>query len=503
MRKLSYVLFCTCTLLVYSCQNYEDFREVDRVDHNPELAIPLVNSSLSLDDILENEEDFSFLTIAPDGSMSYNYSQDPVEKAASELIEEMEDFPLALVDSFMSVPVQLFENFTVSKLNLKNGTIAFDIQSSHTEDINLKITFPGMTQNGSPFEMQSIIEYQGTTPTTTSISPTSIQNFALNLAGGNLDIRYEAYNNAGQRVLLDLITGEAKDWTYSSIEGIWANETFTVNSDTIEVDLFDDITDGEISFADPKLILDIQNSIGFPVQMKIENMMAYTVDGNSIPFTSIFSDGYNLKYPGLNEMGQETSDQIVLDKNNSNIISILNARPKYIVYDVVGIINPEDAQTTGFIAEDSKVKGEFSIEIPIYGTASDFTIESISDFELEDIEQISHAEFKLITDNGIPLDLEMQVYFMDENGLEIDSLLQGQTALLSAPEMGANGAVINTTEQTNIIEIPAERVNLIQTAKQIKVKASLSTANQGMTPVRILSTQELKVRLGAILGIDN
>jgi len=502
MRKLSLVLFCAFVLLFQACQNFEDIKEIDSVEHSPEFAVPLVNSTLSLNDVLENDDDLSFLEIDPDGAMTAKYTQENMEQAASELIQEMEDFPVVLIDSFMSVPVNLFENLSVSQLNLKNGTLEFDIQSSHTEDIDLTITFPGMTKNGVPFQVQTSMDYQGNTPVSTNIPATPLQDFELSLAGGNLEIRYEAYNTMGDRVLLDLISGEAKNWEYSSIEGVWENETFPLDNDTIDIDLFGNSIAGQISLEDPKLAIDLVNSIGFPVQLKIQNMTAYLEDGTSMAVSSILNSGYTLNYPALNEMGQEKMDQIVLDKNNSNIISVLNAQPKYIIYDIIAVMNPDSTTANGFITENSKIEAKATLELPIYGTASGFTLESTTAFDVEDVDVVEYAEFKLVTNNGIPVDLNTQFYFLDDLDNVIDSLFENQQSILQAPEIGANGTVISTTEETNIINIPADKFYRIQSATKVKVNAAFSTANQGTIPVRILTSQELEVRMGAKFGLE-
>jgi hypothetical protein len=502
MKKLSFVLFCSFVLLFQACQNYEDFRAIDSVNYEPEFAVPLINSSLSLDDVLENVDDISFLNIDPDGSMTVNYSQEPAQKSASELIQDIADFPIVFIDSSMSVPLQLFDNMTVTKLSLKEGTISFDIQSNHTEDIALKIIFPGITQNGIPFEMLTNLIYSGSTPVASSIAPISIEGYDLSIPNGNLEMRYEAYNTNGDRVLLDMISGEARDWEYNQIEGIWSYESFTVDKDTINIDIAENWIDGQISFSDPKILINLSNSIGIPMAIKIQNLTAHTADGNLIPLNYAFEDGYIINYPSLTEIGLDKADQIILDKNNSNIISAINALPQYITYEIVAIMNPESSTTVGFISENSTITGNLEIEIPIEGTASGFTLETSADFTMEEAGEIAYATFKLVTNNEIPVDLNMQLYFMDENNNIIDSLFEGPQNILAAPEIGANNTLLSSSEEINFIEISTERLNTIRQAKRIKTKAALSTANNGTVPVSIRSTQKVDVKMGAIIGIE-
>ncbi len=502
MRNSLLLLFCTAVFLFQSCQNYEDFRAIDSVDHSPEFAVPLINTSLSIDDILDEVEDISYLTVDPDGSMTLNYSNDQIQKGASELSQELDDFPIVLVDSTMNMPAQFFDNLAVNSLYLKNGTIDFEVQSSHTEDINLNIIFPGLKKDNEPLEITSTIQYQGNSPVIVNLTSVSVQDYILSLPEGNIEIRYEAYNTSGTRVLLDLISGEAKDWEYSSIQGVWANETFTIDSNRVDINIFENGLGGDISLDDPKLKIDLTNSIGVPMQLKIENLVAHTEDGNTIALTSIYNDGFNIEYPTLNEIGQSKTVQLLLDKNNSNIVSIFNARPISISYKIVAEVNPELTTDAGFITEDSKLVVDFGFEVPIYGTASGFTIESSSEFTMDEIEEISHASFKLITNNEIPLDLDLQLYFTDENENIIDSLFDQKRAILASPIMGANSTVINPSEQINLIDISAERFDNIQAAKQVLTSATLSTTNEGTVPVRIMSNQKVDVRMGAIIGME-
>lgn len=502
MRKLSLVLSCTCLFLLQSCENYQDIRDIDRVDHEPEIAVPLFSSDLSVNDVLDEYGEIDFLHIHPDGSMSLNYAQEQVQKKFDELIPEMEDFPIILPDSFVSIPIQFMGNVQATRLGLKKGTIRFDIQSSHTEDIDVSISFPGIRKDGMSFSVQTNLAYQGNTPFSTAITPQDLQGYDLFLTNGQMEVRYEAYDNSGERVLLDMVSGMTEGWEFQDAEGILASESYDISIDTVTIDLFESWTEGQIDFEDPKLRIDLSNSIGFPVRLQVKNMTAHTLDGEAIPVSSVFSEGFDLKFPAINQIGQIETDQVVLDKTNSNIISIFNAQPESITYELVATINPEDNDIPGFISEESIVAGAVTVDIPIYGTASGFTFESNTDFDLEEVEEVSHVEIKLITDNSIPLDLDLQVYFTDVNDQIIDSLFDHQRALLTAPEIAANGMIMNTTEQTTLIEVTAERFEHFRQASQVKLKAAISTANNAQTPVKILDHQKVAVRMGAIIGFE-
>lgn len=501
MRKLAAVLFISFTILFQACQNYEDFRELDTINYEPEVAIPLINSSITIDDALQEMDDISFLSIDDEGLITINYESDLLEQGVAEHIAAIENFPLFLVDSFMSVPIPLFDNISVSKLHLKTGTMSFEIQSNHAEDIQLSISLPGMKRNGIPFEISTSIPYGGSTPVSASIAPESLAGYEMTLDDGKVDIRYEAFTTSGTRVLLDGISGEAENWTFSQLDGVWGNESFALEKDTISFELSNDWIDGEISFSNPKIKINLSNSIGMPLAIKLQDLTAYTKEGNAIPISSTFEDGFKINYPSLSEIGEEKSSLIVIDKTNSNIVSVINAIPEYITYEVVVIINPDESTATGFISENSMVKSNIEIELPIQGSASGIKLEADTDFTMEDIDEVEYATFKLVTDNEIPIDLNLQLYFMDGNQEIIDSLFDGSQLILGAPMTAANGTVLNSTETINFIDISPQRMQNIQRARVIRTKAAFSTSNSGTVTVSIRNHQKLSLKMGAILGL--
>ena len=76
------------------------------------------------------------------------------------------------------------------------------------------------------------------------------------------------------------------------------------------------------------------------------------------------------------------------------------------------------------------------MELPLWFRAEGFHYEATQEFSLSDIEKLEKVEFKLSTENGLPLNSDLQIYFEDANGIVLDSLLSGnQSVLTVAPLM--------------------------------------------------------------------
>ena len=117
-------------------------------------------------------------------------------------------------------------------------------------------------------------------------------------------------------------------------------------------------------------------------------------------------------------------------------------------------------------------------------------------------EQVQSVIFKINTDNGFPLDADLQIYFTDSNMNRLDSLtVPGQNIIASGIVNGA-GDVVAPTHKTTSILVDEKRFTYIKkrTAKAL-VLAKLITTGLGSKDVKILSTYKVDVKLGLLLNL--
>ena len=501
MRTLLVTLLLSIFFLS-ACKKIENIRVIEDINYNPEFAIPLVNSSISLQDILDSEDNIAVLEIDETGDMTLNYEAEFEHNSVNELIGEIPSFPMVLLDTTTTVPVQVFNNVELNSISLKEGTISFNLQSGKPENLDVTITIPELTKNGIPFSTNLQLVYQGSLPVSASIAPISIEGYLLDLAANDVEIKYEAVTNSGDHVVIDLITGSADNWRYELVKGVADRQVFQISEDTIEIDLYGSWLEGEISFEDPRIAIEVENSFGFPIGARLVNVTAITSSGNEVHLTTT-NNTFDVNYPGFNEIGESKTTTFYFDKNNSNIRDILNTRPTQLRYQIEGILNPNDTNEMGFVTDQSDLTSLVMIELPIYGTASGFTIQTDADMDLQDIENISDAEFKIITNNGLPIDVNLQLFFQDQFGHTIDSLFVNPQNLLSSASIDSEGNATENTETTTFVDVPRERMLNIQEANKVIINAAFSSANDGATSVKVNSSQEVEVRMGVKIGLEN
>ena len=143
------------------------------------------------------------------------------------------------------------------------------------------------------------------------------------------------------------------------------------------------------------------------------------------------------------------------------------------------------------------------MDLPIYGSAKNFVINDTFALDLSNYNNVTYGEFKIITDNGMPIDLALQGYFANAKGIVIDSFYTTSSLVLRGAPVGANGLPTSVQTNENVIKIEAEKLKRILPAKKLIIRYSFSTTNNGSVPVKLTSTQDVRVRIGVKFGINN
>jgi hypothetical protein len=173
-------------------------------------------------------------------------------------------------------------------------------------------------------------------------------------------------------------------------------------------------------------------------------------------------------------------------------------------------INP-NGNTFGyqdFVIADKNLDLNAEIDMPLSFTANGLTIVDTFDFSL--FEQaddptivIKEGTLFLTADNGFPLEANLQVFFLDENGSELTSLFT-EVATIPPGLLGADCRVNEKGPFTTQISIDETDVDLVRAASQVRVYAELTTVG---TPtcdgfIRIYADYTLRFTLAASLSLD-
>lgn len=498
-------------VVVSSCKNFNDIENAEIVSGDAEYAIPLFSSSNSLQDLLEEFDDQTTIEIAPDGLIILRYEGDITSRTSHDIIADALDDLTNLIpvaDTVSQLPFESPNELEVDFATFSQGTVSFSFahQDHFIKEITIKIL--QADNNGETLTMHKVWD----TPTNIVFPPQFPEELTgVNLLpeNGSLYVWYDARDEDGNRVIFDLddddlFVLQMKDIGFSYIEGYLGNHIHPGDRDTIEIDIFENWIEGDVYFDNPKVWVNVENSFGIPTESVINIFRVHTADGQAKDLVSDFllpGEGIVFNYPDLNNIGQVYSTTFPFNKDNSNIDEILGARPVALDYEVDALTNPDTLTgIRGFLTDSSYYKVQVEVELPIHGTASGFGAIDTFDLDLSGYDDIDWAEFKVVAENEIPMDIEMQFYFTDDNGTVLDSLFDGRQRVIQAAPVDNEGIVLEKIKAETFAMLDERRFDNVRNASRIILQAFFSTYNEGQTSVKIFNTQEVEIRMGMKLG---
>jgi len=499
----------------------------DVVELTPTFAIPLVQSELSLEQLERSLDTEDFVSQTDAGVLAVVYSQSIIKYS----VEQLLDFPSLETDGEFEADAlvsAIFNNNSAGEefefsqalmlpFNFDNGeqidSARFDVANLSVEalstfdhSIQVVITIPELTLNGEIFTTTINLDYTGT-PGVSLDTEVDISNHLLDLSnsmGDGIDVNLDfTVTHSGEQTdigdRLDFSIGMAAE----SIEyayGYLGQVTEIAEQDTQEVDLFENIDGGFFYFDDPALELTINNSSGIPVSLGVnsiynpDNAGGTTISGGGLSDIPLV--------PGANFPGETASVVHRIDNDNldPDLSDLMSSGPAQIIYNAEMTTNP-DGFSQNFVTAESEVEVVAKIILPLSGYGQSYTFSDTLEMDLgEDLgletdsagalstDDIDKATLRLIIDNGLPLDAELQVVFLNEEGEALDSLfdVNGTKPIISSglvlhnltPDHPDYGRVISPTRELTDIVVSQEKLQKLVDldASQLIIRA------QGQTP---------------------
>jgi len=515
LNKMSTTLLLLL-LFIFACSKVEDLQNIERADYQAEYAIPLINTSFSMQDVLENFEENSVLTVLPDGLLRLQYSGNVLTETADDVLQSIIDALdaaglILITQTETTLPFSMPDGMEIDRMDLKSGTLSFAFVNCAEVAITASLTFPTVTLDGAPLVITRTIpahDGEGVCP----IVSTNQGDIAYDLTGyqiapveGLIKVIYHAEDADG--LAYDPAFGtniSISDFGFSYLEGYLGQIDHSGPRDTIEIDFFDNWIRGDVFFEDPKINFHLENSFGVPTRSIIRSFDILTVDGMTLPLESEFiTNGVDFPFPSLDEVGEVKIKDFLYHKDNSNIREVLGAGPVAIDYDIDAATNPDgDTALRGFVTDSSFYKVRVDVDLPLYGWAINFGVSDTFDLDFTSLDRADYAEFKIITENSMPVAINLQGYFYDGNGVLLDSLFENDTAVIEGAAVDQNGNPTTTNEVITFVDFPADRFASIKQVKQVEIVATFFTSTNGTQSVRIKDGQDVKIRMGAILGVS-
>jgi len=486
---------------ITNCSQVTDINSLDREEQELELAIPLINTEFSVNDLISDDAESNVaLSIDDQDQVTIVYKGDVVRQGLSAIFAPIEIVPAPLLDSINDIPVPFASDQRVDRAIFGNTTMAFRFISQFEEDVNVTLTIPQLTKDGEIYQKDFLVEYDGISPVDYISDSLSIEGWTLVDNEKIIRIEYDARTADGERQVFTSAAGFFFNVTFDYIEGYFGSEIFDINGDFVAIGVLDTWRSGGLAFEDPKVKVFVENSFGFPVRSIFNTMQVVTTTGEMLDMVSeVIDNNVDFAYPELNEMGQVKTTEFSFTKDNSNIVDLFKEKVRRVTYDIDAGANPDmDESITGYVNEDSYFLVSVDVELPLNGSVNNLVLQDTIDLDLDidELDDANNAEFKNVITNDFPADISLQSYFYTEDGTLLDSLFQDR---LFMPGAAVDGSGISSggEEVVTLEDFDAGRLQNIKRTKKMLLNVKINTGQVSTDPLWILNDYGIKFKVGA------
>jgi hypothetical protein len=396
----------------------------------------------------------------------------------------------------------------LNTLNLKSGTMSYNIDYGVRENAQLVITLPYVKKNGVVFS-EIIPLNSDHVNATIATGSFDLAGYSFDLTGGGGHVNYlpasivASVISSGNPVPITT-TDSVKavitidQLAFSYIEGYLGTQSLNIPTDSLDFSFFKNPLGANISLADPKLTLKLKSSVGIPINGDLSALSVIGEDGNTLAFTGI-ANPLVINSPTV--VGNTATTNINIDKTSTNVIAVLSSNPTSIIYGMTGTLNP-GGPTTNFITDSSSISVSMDLDVPLYGSVSGFVIKDTISFPVEAFANVLSATLRTNITSEYPIEADVQMYFLDANYLVLDSLFStGYQVVVPSSTIDLNGELVSASTKQTDMPVDEAKVEMLKGAKYIVIASKLATANNGATAAKFYSTYKMNVKLGVLATV--
>lgn len=382
---------------------------------------------------------------------------------------------------------------------LKKGTMTVKVSNSSKVNGAINLNLPEIKKNGIPV---------------TSSVPLNGSSVLIDLAGANLNFASDPlvpYNRVpySYNIQVNSSTGYIDyastdvirvDMTLSGLEfksvhGDFGKQSIQIDPGTFDLnmDMLDKI-EGNFKLSNPKLELIFHNSIGMPASLSFD-LMASNKSGQQLVLTRTPSS-FDIPVPANINAGIATGSMI-FDKQNSNIVNFIALPPTgKISYSGKADFNKNNVvtlQNPNFLDMDAIFAIDLAMELPIELQVNNLTFKDTTGITGENFDEIENAELTINAKNGIPLDVDVQLFFIDT----ISKSQYGSSKklkVLTAAQVNSTG-VITPTVTSQPFGLDANEMKNLRKANGIVFSGTINSPVGGTGVSPLYSDSKLELNL--------
>lgn len=524
--------------LVTSCYDFSKFDNITIDPIDTDMAFPVIKSTITFKELVERGDENTIVGIYPGTNQFYVSFRDTNEfgLASDQFTIPSQSFSQSVEWPFPSIPLvnpdveydfeeSFEESFTavngveLKAIDLLAGSLTISLNNSFSHPISGNIVLASLKEVGGS---SVVVPF--------NLPANGADNIDVAMANRTLDLYSTAndtYNTFAFSVSATIATnnpagiytgqGVSFSMTLSALDFKELRGEFNYSFDTdylfSSLDIFSSAYISDIHLANPRLELTLENGFGIPSSLSLFKFEF--ANTNTPAIVNVQNEGIlteeDLKISFPNYLNPATGSTqygvslFNLNAQNSNIEDVFDIAPNQLNFGATFTLGDNSGGHNQFVRRDSKINFISYIEVPLEGWATTLvlqdTLENIEWPSIDDLGEVDEesldVELRFIFNNGLPLDMNLQVLFADDNGNFITSLFDdaGLTSFLESAPIGSTGEAVGKTPNMVTVHVKKAKYDLMASATQMILQYQVNTGGEAQKNVKILSTNEIDLLL--------
>lgn len=501
MRRL--IPFLSLLFCLSSCWKDDLDTSIVGLDLTSDWNVPAIRATLDLKDI---DEELSFIETRSDGRMDFVLSEDSViSHEASEYFDLPPDQPLtdgvavrALGAVTLDFNFSVFGGAGLNQMTLYTGDLVYNFPQSYPAGTLIEFTINNATLNGQP----AIFEFEVTQTSSSGRFNVDGLDFDFTTTSGSNRMSYTVELIAAPG--LDINDPVEYEWNFENIsveniEGYFGRRVISLPPVSQPINFGGlERFEGLITLYAPEIRITINNPLG--VGFNLTPAIAGIKSGQSPRIINLPLINVNpAQAPGVS-----SSSTIVFNENNSDITDLLQGIPEELFIQGTIVVNDDqDSTLINFANRNDLVTIDLELIIPLEFSAETITLRQ----QLRDISlfnslpvDLNRLELGLRSENKFPFLAEIELFFLDENAVELDSV---SLSILQPANVNENGRVLNPVNYTDDFLLDESILDILPITSFLEVRLRLATTANGSVPVVIYDDYTFETLLTFKAGLNS
>ncbi len=398
-------------------------------------------------------------------------------------------------------------------VHVSEGDIFMNAFSTIDDSINLRYALPGaLNPSGNILQFLEVIPAAQPNSVVNAYIEVPVRDYLLDLTGlpgssGVFNTFYTIFtggiDSTGRLINLSLIDSVYVETGIKNLRtdrgyGFMGYDTLQ-SEEVLAIEAFGDILGGSIDLKEAQVFLSIDNYIGTPFTVQIDQLKSMGIDGTKDLAWNQLGFKFSIPPASENQPGTKPSPgqlQISLNEGNSNIQDLIEIRPDSFDIKAKAYMNLGQANTdlSQFLYTDYGIQASVDLTIPLHLALSDLFLGDTLAFNYSDLDpgnRLRRIGLKLLAENTYPFSAEVELLMFDEKRQCLDTLSSAD--LIKAAPVDANGLSIGVESSEVLYSLSANQAEFLKDTKYLFIRTVLNTGANGAVKIHSDNYLDLQI----------